>query len=40
MFIDLMEKMLHPIPEQRLTINQILNHPWVKGEMYAPLQIQ
>lgn len=30
--IDLIEKLLHPNPNKRLTAQQMLNHPWVRGE--------
>lgn len=29
--IDLLQKMLNPIPKQRLTIEEILAHPWMQG---------
>lgn len=32
-FKDLVEKMLHPNPTERLTLEEIQNHPWMKTEV-------
>eukprot|EP00934_Nitzschia_sp_Nitz4_P002606 Nitzschia sp. Nitz4//scaffold3_size479765//254109//256481//NITZ4_000106-RA/size479765-processed-gene-1.515-mRNA-1//-1//CDS//3329550776//2596//frame0 len=30
--IDIIEKLMHPDPRKRLTAQQMLNHPWIRGE--------
>lgn len=31
-YLDLIEKMLNPNPKERITINQMMKHPWTNGE--------
>jgi len=38
--IELMEKLMHPNPKKRLTAQQMLDHPWVRGETAATGKIQ
>jgi serine/threonine protein kinase len=36
---DLVEKLLVAAPSERLTINQVLKHPWLEGAAQAQLAV-
>jgi serine/threonine protein kinase/Ca2+-binding EF-hand superfamily protein len=38
--VELMEKLMHPDPKKRLTAQQMLDHPWVRGETAAKGKIK
>ncbi len=38
--IDLIEKLMNPDPKKRLTAQQMLDHPWVRGETASKGKIQ
>lgn len=39
-FKDLIKKMLKEEPSQRLTLEQVRNHPWMKGQMPSQEEIE